>query len=407
MNIQLGKLAINWNRGNDRFVRTNANWFRQLFGLGSEKAQFEVVQGNEAELYDTTGEINIVFNRFASMFSNGIYQELDKDGKVIEKSELVKLLLNPNPLLDGKSFMIQSALHYLIFGNRITYPLKGTELSALPSVLWNLPPNEVKIELTGKMFEQMDINGIIKRYYIDNRTNSDKKEWLASELIHHRRVDPMNPIIGRSVLESLHMTISNIRAAHGLVNVLYTKKGALGFYSSQSKDSMGNSLALSEADRIALAKQDSEEYGIFNGQSSIKMVNGDVKWNSTTLPVKDFMTFETISEGIKRLIDAINLNDNIFSKEKSKIQANLKEGLKMAYQDGIQPFAEDFCNNMTNGLFLKDGHKLVISYDHISALQSDSTTDVEIAEKKANAIKTYIDAGYSAKDAERLVMETY
>lgn len=407
--IQMGNFRFQWGgQGNDRFTRTPNNWVNRLFGSNNDKEQWITVVGKEAEIYNTTSEVKIVFDRFASMFSNGIYQELDAKGEIVENSEIVKRLLNPNVLLNGKSFMMESALHYLIFGNRITYTNYGSSLSEVPTALWNLPPDRIKMILTGLIYEQVDIDDIIKEYYLeyDNNGTEKRKTWQPIEIIHHKNIDPLNPLKGKSVLESLHMDISNIRASKGFQNVLLTKKGAVGFYSSGRTDGQGNNLPMKEEDKIALGKQETNEYGIFDGQSAIKFTDFDVKWNPTSFPVKDMMTFETISEGMKRIIDSVQLNDNIFSKEKSKVQANLQEGLKMAYQDAIIPFANDYCNNFSQGLRLQEGHKIALSYEHISALQKDDKTDNEVKEIKARAVKTYFDAGYSKEQALKLVEET-
>ncbi len=406
--IQMGNFRFQWGgQGNDRFTRTPNNWVNRLFESNNDKEQWITVVGKEAEIYNTTAEVKIVFDRFASMFSNGIYQELDAKGEVVENSEIVKRLLNPNVLLNGKSFMMESALHYLIFGNRITYTNYGSSMSEAPVFLWNLPPDRIKMILTGSIYDQFNINGIIKEYYLEYENNGQnkRKTWQPSEIIHHKNIDPLNPLKGKSVLESLHMDISNIRASKGFQNVLLTKKGALGFISNDSKDEAGN-IPLNTEDRLALQKQFTETHGQFDGQSAVAFTSGNTKWNPTSYPVKDMMTFETISEGMKRIIDAVQLNDNLFSKEKSKVQANLKEGLIMGYEDAIIPFAGDVSNLWTQRLRMKEGHRINISYDHISALQKDNKTENEVKEIKARAVKAYTDAGFSPQEALKLVEET-
>jgi DNA-binding transcriptional regulator YhcF (GntR family) len=56
-------------------------------------------------------------------------------------------------------------------------------------------------------------------------------------------------------------------------------------------------------------------------------------------------------------------------------------------------------------LRLKEGHRIALNYDHISALQKDDKTDNEVKEIKARAVKTYVDAGYSKEEALKLVEE--
>lgn len=397
-------------QGNDRFTRTPNTWNQTVFNNTNDKEQWVTILGHEAEIYETTPEVYIVFNRFASMFSNGIFEEVDKDGNVVENSEMVKRLLKPNVLLNGKSFMQESALHYLVFGNRITYKLTGSSLQEVPSALWNLPPDRVKIKTTGLIYEQTDIDEIIKEYYLefDNNGTTQKKIWLPKEIIHHKSIDILNPIKGKSALQSLHMPISNIRGAYGYRNVNIVKRGALGvLYNENGKDSIAQVAPISSEQRTKIEKQYTQEtHGIFNDQSTISIMNGKWGFVATSGDIKNMMLFEEISEDMKKIIDAVNLNDNIFSKEKSKVQANLNEGKKMAYQDGIIPFANDFCNNLSENLNLKEGHKIRLSYDHIEALQKDNKNEADIHLIKAKAIDTYMKAGYSRLEAEKILEET-
>ncbi len=397
-------------QGNDRFTRTPNTWNQTVFNNTNDKEQWVTILGHEAEIYETTPEVYIVFNRFASMFSNGIFEEIDKDGNVVENSEMVKRLLKPNVLLNGKSFMQESALHYLVFGNRITYKLIGTSLQEVPSALWNLPPDRIKIKTTGLIYEQTDIDGIIKEYYLefDNNGTTQKKSWLPKEIIHHKSIDILNPIKGKSALQSLHMPISNIRGAYGYRNVNIVKRGALGvLYNENGKDSIAQVAPISNEQRTKIEKQYTQEtHGIFSDQASISIMNGKWGFVSTSGDIKNMMLFEEISEDMKKIIDSVNLNDNIFSKEKSKVQANLNEGKKMAYQDGIIPFANDFCNNLSENLNLKDGHKIRLSYDHIEALQKDNKNEADINLIKAKAIETYVKAGYDKEEAVKLLEET-
>jgi hypothetical protein len=406
-----GRNFISWGgSGTNNFTKTPNPWGAMDVDNSNAKEQWVTILGHEANIYRTTPEVYIVFNRFASMFSNGIFQEIDKNGEVVENSEIVKRLLKPNALLNGKSFMQESALHYLVFGNRITYKLLGSSLQEAPSALWNLPPDRIKIKTTGLIYEQTDIDSIISEYYLeyDQNGTTQKKTWNSKEIIHHKAIDLLNPIKGKSALEALQMPISNIRGAYGYRNVNIVKRGALGVLSNENgKDSIGQVAPISSEQRLKIEKQyTSETHGIFDEQSPISILNGKWSFTSTSGAIKDMMLFEEISEDMKKIIDSVNLNDNIFSKEKSKVQANLNEGIKMAYQDGIIPFANDFCNNLTEGLNLKNGHSLVLNYSHIEALQEDEKSKMEVELLKAKTIETYVKAGYSKEEALNLIEET-
>jgi len=400
MNIQFGKFKLSFGRGTDSFTKTYVQ--QPLKFDGNQKEVWLDVIGNEYQLYSTTPEIYIVFNRFAKMFSNGrfVHKKMDgtEKGKIIEDSKFVALLESPNPIQSGEEFKIECALHYLIYGNRITYPIWGSSLTDAPSILNNLPPEKIKIELNNLRFEQYDIDSIIKRYCLENY-GSETKYYKASELIHHKNIDPDNPFKGISPIVANQMPITNIRGAYGFRNANINKRGALGFVSSGGKDMIGP-IAMDSDDRKDLSKQFSQEdYGHGDNQSSIAITKTPASWEHTAYPINQMMLFEEISEDMKRLIDSIGLNDNIFSKEKSKIQANLNEGLKMAYQDGIIPFSQDFCSTFTKGLKMPDGEWLELDYSHIPALQEDKKANSDVSLNKAKTIETLVKAGYSKEEA--------
>lgn len=405
--IQLGKFSMGWGGGNNRFIKTPSPIGR-LFGQNTRE-EWVTISGHEYEIYKTTPEVNIVFGRFAEMLSNGrwVHKRNDgtKEGKVIEDSPLVTFLERPNPLQTGEEFIKEGCLHFWTFGNNIIYPVFGSSLSTIPSVMNNLPANYMKVVKTGKRWEQDTIDGIIEKYILENYYESDKKEFKPNEIIHRRYIDPKNPVVGQSVMEALHMPISNIRGAYGFRNVNITKRGALGFITNSSDDAIGN-LPISAPDRAKIEKQYSKEtHGIHDDQAPVAMVSGDLKWVSTAYEINKMMLFEEVSEDMKKIIDKLNLNDNIFSKEKASTYANLREGLKMAYQDGIIPFAQDYASAISKGLRLPDNEWLELDYSHVAALQDDDVENSQVAERNARAIKTLVEAGYTKEEATKLIMK--
>jgi phage portal protein BeeE len=394
-------------KGNDLHTRNMKAGYQ--YYNSNDKERWVTINGQEFMLYNTTAEVKIVFNRFADMFSNGRWVHKKKDGtekgKVIEDSDFVALLERPNPLQSGEEWKKESALHYLIYGNRFTFPLFASGLSRIPTLINNLPPDHVHVRTTGYRWDQPTIEGIIENYVLQMWGETEyERKFSPDEIIHHRNVDPSDPILGTSVLHSLTMPISNIRGAYGFRNVNITKRGALGFITNKSRDVNG-SVSLSVAERLRLEKQQQQQtHGIYDGQNAVMITNDDLAWENTAYPIDKMMLFEEISEDMKKIIDAIGLNDNIFSKEKSKIQANLAEGLKMAYQDAIIPFAESFASTMTSGMRLPDDEWLELDYSHIQVLKDDEKSKAEIQKLKAEAVAKLVASGYSKEQAEKVIV---
>jgi len=402
-----GYNLLEWGRGgNDRFTRTPSGWqIDPDFEWNKTSQTWEVVSGKEMELFTTTSALQKVIGRHASMFANGrfIHKRMNgtKEGEVIEDSPLVEILENPNPLQSGEEWLTDVAINYWVYGNCVMLPVFPAGFNDVPYVINNLPFDQLKIKTTGKRWKAKTADEIIQEYRMCYNTGEDDV-YKASEVLHFRRSGGKSAIVGESMLTSCHMEISNIRGAMGYRNANINKKGALGIWANKTKDDIGPR-ALTEDSRIKLERQQQEEtHGHFDGQSSIRIVDGDVNFIPTSFAIKENMLFEEISEDTKVLIDLVQLNDNIFSKEKSKIQANLLEGLRMGYQDGIFPFAGRFCSLLKRGLKLPNNEWLELDYSHLPCFQEDEEKKSEIDKRQAETVKLYTDIGISLKEAMEL-----
>ena len=401
-----GFSLLNWGKGNDSYTRTPQGFrMDQSFVYNKQEATFEVVEGREAHLYETTSEVQIVVNRFASMLSAGRWVHKRKDGtktgKVIEDSALVELLENPNPLQSGERWLLETAIHYHVFGNVFVKPeYTGMFSGDYPYLINNLPPDQIRVVTTGKRWDQKEISGIIKRYEWKNEANSviDTKD-----VILFTRPNIKNPVVGRSLLSCAHMPISNIRASYGYRNVNLAEHGALGVFTNKTKDASGV-VPINTTDKENVEKALTSDYGIGHGQRRFRMVDYDMDFLNTSPSMKDAMTFEEVTADIKVLIDLVQLNDNIFSKEKSKIQANLLEGLKMGYQDAIIPFAGNLCSTLKRGLGLPNKEWLEIDFSHLPCMQEDEVKKATVTNRNANSIKTLVDSGYTKEEARIMVL---
>lgn len=401
--LSIGNLFRNaFTRGTDHLTRMlplgENSWFTSI--INTPTTVWETVNNNEYQLYKTTPEIFIPVNRFATMFSNGIFVVKDyKTEKVIENHPLLKLLEQPHPLFNRNAWLQDVGTRYQIYGSAVIYKNKLSTLSEFPTTLINLPNDKLEIKTTGKLYEQTEIDEIISFYKIQNLA----KQFLPSELIVLKRPNPENPIKGLSVLEALQMPISNIRGAYGFRNTNITKKGGVTLISASGKDAIG-ALQLSDEDRKDLEKQFTGDYGNFDNQNPVKFNNKPVDVNHISYPVKDAMLFEEVSEGMLKIIDAIGLKDGIFSSQKKSTFNNGQTDLKASYQDCVIPFAELFCYALDDSLGLfEQGIYVELDYSHLPCMQVDQKEEAETAQMTANAIETLVTAGYSQTQIETIL----
>jgi len=397
--LGLGNLFRNAWRGTDRLTRMMPLW--NGFNIGNFNAPqviWETVNNNEYHLFSTTSEIYIPIMKKASMFSNGRFVVKDyKTNEPIENHPLIKLLEKPNPLMNRNEWLISVSVNHDIYGNVYIYKNQPSILSEYPTTLVNLPNDDIAMKLSGVKYKQTELSEIIQKYFLQ----SNNEEFEPNEIIHIKNFSK-NGIKGESILNSLEMPITNARGAHGFNNVNITKRGAIGVISP--KVNPNGMTALVPNDRMEIEKDFKDENGIFDNQSAIRIVNKPIDYTQLSLGIKDQMIFETISLTMQRVIDAIGLNDNLFSKDKGATFNNANTYLKSGYQDCIIPFSEKFCFALNDSLDLfNKGIYVEMDFSHLPCMQIDQKAEAETAQTKANAIQGLVSIGYSIQEAESLL----
>ena len=388
-------------RGNNRYI-SQPDFPQRLLSF-DKKEEWVSVEGNEMELYNTTAELRIVIDRLGLMFSNGVWIERDKNGQVVEFSDAVNRLNNPNIFQSNKEFLFQAWIQRCLYANIFEYGLKGTSFQDIPSAIWNLSPSRIIVNRTGKIWQQTNIEDIISSYTFRMDGQVDET-FKTKDIIQYSIPNSDDPILGQSPLIALKMDISNLRAAKGYSNVILVKKGAIGMWSSDKSDANGN-IALTPKEELQISKQIEDSYGIFDNQGAVKVSSVPLKWNPASYPTKELMLFETINSGKKAIIDILGANDNMFSRGsdgKGDTFTNVAQGDKLCYQNTIIPFAQDYANGKAKRWGLLDkGHTLELSYAHLPTLSNNEVEDNNAMKLKAEAYRVLVNGeGQSMTDQQ-------
>ena len=142
--------------------------FSTSYILGHKEAVW--VSTKEPEfLLNSIPELNIVLTKRVELFNNGELKFLTNDGELLTEHPAIDLLNNPNALQNRNDFFSMYLLNLDLHGNSFIYQNKGT-LATLPQSLWVLNSSDLQINITGKLYQQTDLDGIIEK---NNTGNAD------------------------------------------------------------------------------------------------------------------------------------------------------------------------------------------------------------------------------------------
>ena len=170
---------------------TGKNFFQKigsLLGLNNEKYFFESVQSYRIgykgavyldtdvpkKLFDTIPQLNQVITKKANMFANMRLVLVDKDGNEVEDPNFQKFIENPNILQTQNEFLKLWSKQVDVYGNLFCYKSQASKLQAYPTSVNLVSPFNISPVLTGKIYDQTELSGIIEKY--ETRNNLSQKE---------------------------------------------------------------------------------------------------------------------------------------------------------------------------------------------------------------------------------------
>jgi len=334
--------------------------------------------------------LNIVISEGAKMFSNMQIRHVDKEGKDIENSEVLKLLNNPNPLQNMEGFLYDYYVNNAIYSSAVMYKNKSM-LSDIPQVIWWLPTGFVKVNLTGKMFRQYKIEEIIENYEL--MYYNDKFE--PSEILHICEGIGNQILKPVSKIEVLQMPLSNIVAALKSNNIILTERGLIGFISQDKPTNDGDGIIpLKDPERKRIEDQYQSDRSLDSDRSHVLVTTASLKWNPVTFDVKQLMLYEGLEDSFGLCCGAWGIDRDVFPSTKGATFENKAAGEKKTYNSTMLPLGKKLCNYLAEDFKLSEkGEKLLASFDHLPIMQSDEVKKETAAKILVEKLAVLFDKG--------------
>jgi hypothetical protein len=356
------------------------------------------------DLYNTIPQLRTPVDKLAAMFSNGVfkYQKIGSDKLDNLPPDIAKLLENPNILQGQNPFLNQYLRQLIVYGNQFIYKNSASKITTTPQSLINVSPANLKPKLTGKLFDQVKIEGIVSGF--EYTENGNIKPFTTDQILWSKISDLDNNLIGYSPLKAMKYPLSNTVAAYQYLNCISTEKGGIGVLSSQSKDSMG-ALPMTTEEKAELEKTYRNENGIEDNQKKIHITTGSVTWSPMSYPTRDLLLMEQIDANFLAILNVLGVNQNLFV---NSTYENLKNGLIQTHNDTVVVYADGFTQALSKFIGVPEGYRLVLDYSHLAYLQADKLKEGDTFGKVSYALNQLVTGGIlTAQQANDMLVNQF
>lgn len=380
MNLNFFDAFFGFNNNADNRIIDNMNrifpFVNQIWGV---KEAVWIDTNDWWKLYLEIPELRMVIDRRASMMSSNKPILVDEEGNEVTNHWFNDVLNKPNPVQSWSDLVYSLSVQDALYSNSFIYAPKRS--FDIRNLFVPLPSNKIQINLSGKKLKQMEQEGLIDSFVFQyDDKNTEKIEF--SDLIYLMTNDGMNIVKPVSRMESLKFPLSNIKASYHKRNVLLENIGAIGILSTQNND-VGGAIPMTPEEKKQIQKD-----WFRRQKDELIITESQVDWKPMSFPTKDLMLFEELTADKIAIIDTFGMSLNIFSTEKGATFTNVRDSIRMTYQDTIIPETQQMYDAIGQQCGLnKDKLKLIAQFDHLPVMQDDEVAVATTMKLKSETLE--------------------
>lgn len=350
---------------------------------------------NFMQLFLTVPEVFFPIDFIASRISKAHFEikRMKDDSVVWCNRRMSRILANPNCLMGWQDIVYEHFVYKLTTGNAF---LRAAMSDAFADGLkykmcdhyWALPSNYVTINPARQacLYGICDKNDLISDYSLEITGGIvDIPTWQ----VWHDRDGVVSTDFGPSYLKATSRLmaaikpISNLIAVYEARNVIYVKRGGLGFLVSQKRDAAGTA-AMTPNEKRQVSEHLTKEYGLGAKQSPIGVSDVPMTFIRTNLSIQELQPFEETLEDAVKIASVFGIPRELVPSKDHSTYSNLTGAEKSYYTGVIIPMAKQFCDGLTTFLGLdKDGLYIDCDFSDVDCLQV-GLKDAEEVKKMVN-----------------------
>lgn len=309
------------------------------------------------------------------VFCNGRSQKADR---------LNAILQAPNSIQHWRELVYMHHVYKLVTGNAFERAAMSDAFKEQPKWkycdnLWCIPSDWMTVvpaNGTIPLFGITKLEELVSHYELQR--SGDALMQIPTYQIWHDR-DGMVQFLTNSArqflksesrLKSVHKAISNLIAVYEARNVIYVKRGALGFIVAKKDGGELGVQAMKPQEKEELREDLNGRYGIGNDQYPIGITDTPIEFIRLNLSISELQPFEETLLDAITIAGAYGIPDVLVPRKDHSTFSNQSVAEKSAYCGTIIPMAKQFCEDLTLFLGLdKEGYYIDCNFNDVDCLQ--------------------------------------
>lgn len=337
---------------------------------------------NMLTLFSKIPEVFAPVDTIAAAVQSAEWQlrRLKDDEIVYDNKDWNRLSANPNWQQDWDKFIYSSVVYKYVTGNRYLYAYTPSALVIkLANVqnLWALPPQYVEPKIkTDRVNYLMAQSARDVIDYYDYNPGRDRVKLTPEQVSHDAFISVLCQyedftVKGVSPLRACEYPMSNLIAVYEARNVIFVKRGALGFIVSKKSDASGLT-SLSKTDKQDIINEFQNSYGLKRSKSPIAITNHPVAFEKTAMSISELEPFKETEASSDAIYAALRVPRELKPRTEGATYENQKAAERRLYTSVAIPEAMQLAMLIGNLLKLGEaGYYLFPSFDHVEALQEN------------------------------------
>ncbi|MCC8176379.1 MAG: phage portal protein [Bacteroidales bacterium] len=343
-----------------------------------------VAEENFMNLFLSLPEVFFPIDFIASRIAKAHFElKKSKDDSVVWcNRRMDKVLARPNCVMSWSEVIYSHFVHKLATGNAFLRAAMAEDTADTERKYrwcdhyWPLPAQDVRVEPPRDrvpLYGVAETADLISGYRVDSLGYGQLR--FPAWQIWHDRDGVADLYRGSQYLKSpsrllaAMKPISNLIAVYEARNVIYVKRGGIGFLVSLKQDETGTA-AMTAAEKEDLIAQVNERYGVTDGRAPIGVTDIPLSFIRTNLSISELQPFEETLEDAVKIAGVFGIPSVLVPRKDQGTFSNQSNAEKAAYCGVIIPMARQFCEDLTRFLGLdRDGYYLDMNFSDVDCLQ--------------------------------------